>query len=400
MDQESAQESGQLAKDPACHALADLPVRALLDLAARAGMRAAGNVEPNPLVGAVIWKDGRILGVGHHRQFGSVHAEIDAINGAITNGQDVRGATLLATLEPCNHTGKQPPCSRAILDHGIARVVYARHDPHTIASGGADFLRGHGVPCFERHDSVAATRLADPFVHRITEQLPWVICKWAQTIDGRVATRLGESKWISGERARARVHRIRARVDAIITGIGTVVADNPLLTARGVALRRVAKRVVCDTELSISLDANLVQTARQFPTIIACDKDLIGPSIMADKVHALRELGVTLVGVPTVAIARGIDLRTLLHTLAREHEVHSVLVEAGPSMIGSMFELDVVDEALVYIAPMMLGDEMARSVAVGRVAETLKHARRYELMSVRNLAGDVELTYRRRLHMT
>lgn len=392
----------QLAADPANarDALADLPVRSLLDQAARAAIRAAGNVEPNPLVGALLWKDGTILAVGHHRRFGDIHAEVDAINAAIAAGHDVKGATLLATLEPCNHTGKQPPCTRAILDRGIARVVYARHDPHAIASGGAAFLRAHGVPCFERHDSHLATRLADPFVHRITEQLPWVICKWAQTIDGRVATRLGESKWISGERARARVHRIRARVDAVITGIGTVMADNPLLTARGVALRRVAKRVVCDTELSISLDSNLVQTARQFPTIIACDKDLIGPSIMAQKVDALRELGVTLVGVPTVALGKGLDLRTLLHTLAREHEVHTALVEAGPSMIGALLELDVVDEALVYIAPMLLGDEMARSVAIGRVAETLKHARRYELMSVRNLAGDVELTYRRRLHLT
>ena len=394
-------DAGQLAAESvACDPLADVPVRALLDLAAKVGMRAAGNVEPNPLVGAVVWKDGRVLGVGHHRHFGGVHAEVDAINAAIKAGHDVRASTLLATLEPCNHTGKQPPCARAILDHGIARVVYARHDPHTVAAGGAEFLRAQGVACFERHDSVHATRLADAFVHRITEQLPWVICKWAQTIDGRVATRLGESKWISGERARARVHRIRARVDAIITGIGTVVADNPLLTARHVQVRRVAKRVVCDTDLSISLDSNLVQTAHQFSTIIACDKDLIGPSIMAEKVDALRELGVTLVGVPTMAIGRGIDLRTLLHTLAREHEVHTALVEAGPSMIGAMLELDVVDEALVYIAPMMLGDEMARSVAVGRVAETLKHARRYELMRVRNLAGDVELTYRRRLHMS
>lgn len=385
-----------LARDP----LADVPVRTLLDLAAKVGMRAAGNVEPNPLVGAVLWKDGRVLGVGHHRHFGGVHAEADAINAAIKAGHDVRASTLLVTLEPCNHTGKQPPCVRAILEHGIARVVYARRDPHTVAAGGAEFLRAQGVACFERHDSIHATRLADAFVHRITEQMPWVICKWAQTIDGRVATRLGESKWISGERARARVHRIRGRVDAIITGIGTIVADNPLLTARHVQVRRVAKRVICDTDLSISLDSNLVQTAHQFPTIIACDKDLIGPSIMAEKVATLRELGVTLVGVPTMAIGRGIDLRTLLHTLAREHEVHTALVEAGPSMIGAMLELDVVDEALVYIAPMMLGDEMARSVAVGRVAETLKHARRYELMRVRNVAGDVELTYRRRLHMT
>lgn len=391
----------QLAADSvACEALADVPVRALLDLAARAGLRASGNVEPNPLVGAVVWRDGHVLGVGHHRRFGGVHAEIDAINAATRAGHDVRGSTLLVTLEPCNHTGKQPPCTRAIIEHGISRVVYARHDPHSAAAGGAEYLRSRGVACFERHDSPAATRLADAFVHRITEQLPWVICKWAQTIDGRVATRLGESKWISGERARARVHRVRARVDAIITGIGTVVADNPLLTAREVEIRRIAKRVICDTELSISLDSNLVQTARQFPTIVACDKDLIGPSIMAEKVDALRELGVTLVGVPTVAVGRGIDLRTLLHTLACEHEVHTALVEAGPSMIGAMLELDVVDEALVYIAPMMLGDEMARSVAVGRVAETLKHARRYELMRVRNVAGDVELTYRRRLHLT
>jgi len=392
--------------------IADIPVRFLLDRAAKAALRGEGNVEPNPLVGAILWRDGKVLGIGHHRRFGQIHAERDAINAARALGHNLRGSTILVTLEPCAHQGKQPPCTHAILEAGISRVIFARQDPNFIAAGGAEYLRSKGVNCIERHDSTLAYRLADPFVHRINTGLPWIICKWAQTIDGRVATRLGESKWISGERARARVHRMRGRVDAIITGIGTVAADDPLLTARGVHPRTTALRVVCDTDLSIPLDAQLVTSARITPTAIAFDKDLDGVSIAEDKREALRASGVILIPAPTTSMARGLDLRATLAILARDHGVHTALVEAGPGMIGSLLEHDLVDEAVVYIAPMMLGDELARSVAVGRVAETLRHATRFDLMRVRSLfaatnnygngaslgGGDVELTYRRRWH--
>jgi diaminohydroxyphosphoribosylaminopyrimidine deaminase/5-amino-6-(5-phosphoribosylamino)uracil reductase len=378
-----------------------VPVRALMERCVRAALRAEGNVEPNPLVGAAIWRDGRVLAIGHHRRFGQVHAERDALDAARRAGHDVRGATMVVTLEPCNHHGKQPPCVDAIVSAGIARVIFARADPNPLARGGADALRARGVACEERHDCVPACRLADPFVHRILTGLPWVVCKWAQTIDGRVATRLGESKWISGERARARVHRLRGRVDAIVTGIGTVAADDPLLTARGVTVRRRALRVVADSDLSIPLDARVLQTASEAPTAIAFDRDLMGASIAEEKREAVRSSGARLVPVPTApgVGARGLDLRALLRALALDHAVHTALVEAGPGMIGSLLEHDLVDEAVVYIAPMMLGDELARSVAVGRVAETLRHATRFDLMRVRNLSGDVELTYRRRFHM-
>ena len=200
--------------------------REMLDLAARLAMRAAGDVEPNPMVGCVIVRPGegdlasRIIGRGHHRFFGEEHAEAEALADCCRRGQSPRGATMYVTLEPCNHQGKQPPCTDAIIAAGIGRVVCARRDPNPAAAGGEGKLRAAGIDCEVNDSSVLATRLADPFAKRVTTGLPWVIAKWAQTIDGWIATRTGESKWISGAPSRNKVHRIRARVDAIITAIG------------------------------------------------------------------------------------------------------------------------------------------------------------------------------------
>ncbi len=376
----------------------DMHAKRMLDRAARHALRGFGYVEPNPMVGAVIVQGDRIIGEGHHRRFGGIHAEVDALQDCVRRGNDPRGATLFCTLEPCAHTGKQPPCTQAIQAAGIAKVVFARRDPNTVSSGGQEVLAAAGITCTQSNASALAYGTSEPFIKRITTGLPWVIAKWAQTIDGRVATRTGESKWISCEPARLRVHRLRGRVDAILTGIGTVLADDPMLTARGVAVRRTARRVIADTDLDLPPSSALAQSARSVTTLAACDATLLNAQINHARRMALIAKGVQLLGVPERPRAgggSGIDLRALLKTLSQEHDVSTVLVEAGPGMLGSLIEDDLVDEAIIYIAPMLLGDELAKSVAVGRVAEQLRSARRYRLWRVKPVGGDVELSYRR-----
>ncbi len=252
-----------------------------------------------------------------------------------------------------------------------------------------------GIACELSDASPFATALSAPFRKRITGGMPWVVAKWAQTIDGRVATRSGESKWISSEQSRRRVQRLRARVDGILTGSGTVAADDPLLTVRGVVARRTPKRIVADSDLSITLDSRLVRTAREAPTLVMTDKDFLAAEITRRKREALQRAGVVVDGAPMSQTGRGLDLKELLRRLYERHDCWTVMVEAGPGLLGSLLEADLIDEAVVYVAPLMLGDEMAAAVAAGRVAPVLGLARRFRLGRVRRIGDDVELTYER-----
>lgn len=367
-----------------------------LTLAARCALRAQGRAEPNPLVGCALVRDGRVIGIGHHRRFGAAHAEVEAITNARARGERVDGATAYVTLEPCNSWGRNPPCSDALVAANVREVVYAVTDPNPMKAGGALRLREADIIARQSDASPLATAISQPFIKRVTTGLPWVIAKWAQTIDGRVATRTGESKWISGVWARQRVHQLRGRVDAILTGIGTVVADNPLLNARlPRSPRRVAKRVIADTGLEIPLDSQLVRTARELPTLVACERSMASGTYTAKKRAALDQAGVEIIPIADQGIGGGLNLRELLTALARDHHVATVMIESGPGLLGSLFESDLVDEAVVYIAPMLLADEQARSAAVGRVAEKLSNARQFQLCRVKALDGDVEITYRR-----
>jgi diaminohydroxyphosphoribosylaminopyrimidine deaminase / 5-amino-6-(5-phosphoribosylamino)uracil reductase len=365
----------------------------MLDLAARAAARAVGAVEPNPLVGAVLVRDGQVIGIGHHQRFGGLHAEREALANCNARGNNPRGATAYVTLEPCCHHGKQPPCTEALIEAGVREVVYARPDPAEVSGGGGEILRQAGIAVRESAASVAALRLSEPFVKRITEGLPWVVAKWAQTIDGRIATRTGESKWISNDQSRQRVHRLRGRVDAVLTGMGTVAADDPMLTPRGVSVRRMPCRVVMDRDLDIDPGCQLVQTAAQCRTMIACSKELIVADIAARKRDALEAAGIELLGVPEDI--HGLHLPMLLDTLWNRCGFSTVMLESGPGLLGAMFEKDLIDEAVVYIAPLLLGDEMAKSVATGCVTSSLNEGRRFTLMSTKRLGDDVELVYRR-----
>lgn len=358
----------------------------MLDTAARVAWRAWGHAEPNPLVGCVIARGDEIIGIGHHRRFRGAHAEREALADCRRRGHDPAGATLYCTLEPCRHTGKQPPCTEALIAAGIGWVVYARRDPGPESGGGERLLREAGIVAECSGASVLATRLSDPFVHRVRTGRPWVIAKWAQTLDGKIATRTGESQWITGALVRRRVHKLRARVDAVLVGSGTAAADDPMLTARGVRVRRVATRVVLDTEGGLSHDSALVRTAADTPTVVVTASDAVFPG----PVRVLR-VGPGVMG----GVMGGVDIREALERLWREFGVASVLVEAGPRVLGSLLEAGLIDEAFVHVAPVVLGDGAAMGVATGRDAPRLSDGRRLGVVRARVIGGDVELWCRR-----
>ena len=360
----------------------DHQTKQFLDLAARVASRAFGHAEPNPMVGAVIVKDNQIIGIGHHRRFGDVHAERDAINASRTNGHDPRGATLYCTLEPCCHHGKQPPCTDAVIEAGIAKVVLASRDPNTLSGGGWELLEAAGIKVALSSASTNALRISQPFFHRLYTSTPWVIAKWAQTIDGRIATRTGQSQWISNPRCRARVHRLRAKVDAILIGVGTAITDDPMLTARDArCIRRVAKRVVLDTSARLSLTSNLVQTASDIPTIVYTHRP-----------EHFEHTAVIAHDLPS-ADAR-IDLHACLRHLHDTHGVATVLSESGPTLLGSLLEHNLINEAIVHLAPGVMGDAHAKAAATGRDAPSLDQMRRFTLLRAKPIDNDVELHYR------
>jgi diaminohydroxyphosphoribosylaminopyrimidine deaminase/5-amino-6-(5-phosphoribosylamino)uracil reductase len=356
-----------------------------LHLAARAGLRAFGNAEPNPMVGCVIVKENQLLAIGHHRNFGGLHAERDALARCNELGHDPTGATAYVTLEPCCHHGKQPPCTDALIEAGIARVIAARPDPAEESRGGFEILNDAGIETVFCDADPLAVSLADPFVHRLSTGQPWVIAKWAQTLDGKVATRTGQSQWISGPECRHRVHQLRGRVDAILTGIGTVLADDPMLNARTRQPRRVARRVVVDTTLRTPTDCNLVRTAGEIPVTIYAGVD------ENPKIEELTSRGVEVVEGPGVRP----ELRGVLEDLHTRHKVSTVLVEAGPTLLGAMLEADLIDQAVVHLAPMVVGDARARGAAEGRDVPEFSMAKRFVLQRSRRAGADIELTYTR-----
>lgn len=366
--------------------------RAMLLRAARAGIRGFGRVEPNPMVGCVIGRiDGTVLGVGHHRRFGGPHAEVEALNDCARRGVDPRGATAWVTLEPCSHLGKQPPCADALIKAGVACVVFARPDPNPVSAGGAEKLRAAGIDARLTDACSEAAALGEPFVRRITAGLPWVIAKWAQTIDGKVASRAGESKWISGEASRRRVHLLRGRVDAILTGIGTVLADDPMLTARGVPVRRIARRVVIDPDLRLPESCTLMKSIDKAPLTV-----VTGPLAQVQRAQAdrLRSLGAEVVEADRAG--ENLTMQPVLRDLASRRGVSTVLVESGPGLLGRLFAEDMVDDALVFVGPMLLGDLGAPSPAQIGEHIALAEAMRMRLFRVARLGKDAVMWWRRR----
>ncbi|MFM8378258.1 MAG: bifunctional diaminohydroxyphosphoribosylaminopyrimidine deaminase/5-amino-6-(5-phosphoribosylamino)uracil reductase RibD [Planctomycetia bacterium] len=323
-------------------ALEEAAMRQALDLA----RRGAGLVEPNPMVGAVVVAaDGRTVGTGFHDRFGGPHAEVAALAAA---GTAARGATLFVTLEPCCHHGKTPPCTDAILAAGVARVVVAAGDPFPDVSGrGLAALRAAGITVDVGLCEPEAKRLIAPFTKLVTRHTPWVIAKWAMSLDGRMTPPAGGDRWISSEESRALVHDLRGRCDAILVGIGTALADDPLLTVRPPG-PRTPLRVVLDSAARLPLTSRLVRTARETPLLVA-----VGPQAPADRTAALAEAGCEVWR--SDASDRDARLAALLAELGRRR-LTNLLVEGGPEVLSSFHALGAIDEVWAFIAPKLLGD--------------------------------------------
>lgn len=303
-----------------------------------------GKPSPNPRVGAVIVRDDTIVSVGYHARAGEAHAEQMAIAAA---GEAAKGATLYVTLSPCNHVGKTPKCTDAILAAGIARVVVGVPDPNpNVPGGGLDRLRANGVETIVL-DHRGAKDLTARWTKFITTGLPHVAVKLALSLDGRIATRTGASKWITGEEARAKVHELRADVDAVAVGIGTVLADDPRLNVRHVPGSNPI-RVVFDTHLRIGLGTKLVTSAREIPTWV-----LAGDTADAEAEDALLALGVRVIRVPTSPEGR-VDVGAALEALGALNVV-SLLAEGGAELVGSLLAREQADELHAFVAPMLLG---------------------------------------------
>jgi diaminohydroxyphosphoribosylaminopyrimidine deaminase/5-amino-6-(5-phosphoribosylamino)uracil reductase len=361
--------------------------KGFLAMAARLALRGHGGAEPNPLVGCVIVSaGGEVAGWGYHRRCGGPHAEIDALRRA---GPKAAGATAYVTLEPCNHTGRTGPCSEALIRARVSRVVFARSDPGPVAAGGADRLRSAGTDVELCSSCPEAIAVSDPYVRRTQTGLPWVIVKWAQTVDGRIATRSGDSQWISNAASRRLVHCKRGRVDAVLTGIGTVLADDPLLTARGVRRRREARRVVIDPGLDMPASCRLAGTTDEAATIVVCSRQ----ALRADerRAEALRAAGVELLAVPTQD--GELPLAPALIELGRRYEVTNVLVEAGPGLLGRLFRERLVNEAWVFMAPLLFGDDDALPCVRGLTVQALTDGCSMKLLNVRRRGDDVILHY-------
>lgn len=351
--------------------------------------RGQGSVEPNPLVGAVVVQGSDIVGEGWHARFGGPHAEIEALRAA---GERARGGTLYVNLEPCSHHGKTPPCTDAILAAGIRRVVAAMQDPFPKVSGsGIGQLRTAGVQVDVGPGEAEARQLNAPYLKRLSTGRPWVIAKWAMTLDGRIATRGGYSQWISGEESREVVHRIRGRVDAILVGRRTAQIDDPLLTARpqrthdeyGPIVRRIATRIVCDSRACLSSQSQLVKTAAQVPTIVAC-----GPDAPEKEMRRLAERGVEVL--PFTAATQFERELQLLDELGRR-QMTNVLVEGGSQLLGTLLDARQIDEVHVFVAPKLVGGEQALSPIGGAGMEHVAKSIEVRNLTCEGLGADLYL---------
>jgi diaminohydroxyphosphoribosylaminopyrimidine deaminase/5-amino-6-(5-phosphoribosylamino)uracil reductase len=365
-------------------------MRRALELAARG----IGSVEPKPAVGAVLVDDSlNLIAEGWHQRFGGPHAEIEAIAGA---GARASGATLFVTLEPCCHQGKTGSCAEAILRAGIRKVVTACRDPFPAVDGkGIAALRAAGVEVDHGLLANEARELTAPFRKLVLRREPWVHAKWAMSLDGKIATPSGDSRWISNETSRELVHRIRGRMDAIVVGSRTAALDDPLLTARPPG-PRTATRVVLDSKAALAADSQLVRTVREAPLIVATSE-----AAPDENVRRLEEQGVEVLVLPNKSGGRGagqpesaIDLGALLREFGRR-DFTNVLVEGGTKVLGSFFDSGQIDEFHVFIAPKILGGEQSPGAVGGAGLERVGLAGELRTVKVETLGGDVYINARR-----
>ena len=344
--------------------------------------RGVGFTNPNPMVGAVIVKGGKVIGEGWHERCGEWHAERNAFKNCTVPAE---GATMYVTLEPCCHYGKTPPCTEAIIEHGIARVVVGMEDPNPLVAGkGIALLREAGIEVVCGVEEEALREQNRVFLKYISTKLPWVAMKTAMTLDGKIATRTGDSKWITGAEARAYVHELRHRFMAIVVGIGTAVADDPLLNCRieGRGVRQPI-RVVVVSNARLSLDSQLVKTAGEYRTIVAHTR--FAPE---ESVKALREAGVEML---LCKEKEGlVDVRNLLELLGQSG-IDSILLEGGGSLNYTFLAEGLADELYAFIAPKIVGGMNAKTPVEGAGMEKMADAINLELENVLNVGHDVLL---------
>ena len=360
-----------------------------------------GAVNPNPLVGAVIVKDGRIIGEGYHARYGELHAERTAFKNLT---EDAEGAEMYVTLEPCCHFGKQPPCTHAIVEHKIKKVYVGSDDPNEkVAGKGIAYLRANGVEVFTQQLKEECDKLNSIFFHYITTKTPYVMMKYAMTMDGKIATKTGASKWITNEASRLDVQRKRNEYMGIMVGIGTVLADNPMLNCR-IEGGRNPVRIICDSKLRIPLDSNIVKTAGEIKTIVAAatPTDRYKDELLLKK-KALEEKGINVIlteqsetGTYTAGETEPgkVNLKQLMQLLG-EQGIDGIMLEGGADLNYSAIDAGIVQEVRVYIAPKIFGGKEAKTPVGGEGIEIVDMAKQYRLVETEMIDNDIVLTYKK-----
>jgi diaminohydroxyphosphoribosylaminopyrimidine deaminase/5-amino-6-(5-phosphoribosylamino)uracil reductase len=349
-------------------------------LALKLAQRARGQTNPNPLVGAVVVKRGKVLGQGYHLRAGQAHAEVIALDKA---GSAARGGRLYVNLEPCCHFGQTPPCVDRIKDGGIKEVIFAMSDPNPLNNGkGARFLRRHGIKVVSGVLQAQARQINQVFIKYITRQLPFVTVKVAQSLDGKIATVSGDSRWISSSSSRKLVHRLRSRVDAILVGINTVLKDDPLLNCRlnGHLYKRQPQKVIVDSRLRLRPNLKIFSSRSPAPVIIATTR--FAPR---EKVLYFRKQAKVIVAQDQ---EKKVDLEDLLRRLAKEGLSH-ILIEGGGKIIASALEKGLVDKMIVFISSKVIGGSNAPTAVEGKGINSIKQAARLAGMKFKRLGPDL-----------
>lgn len=352
-----------------------------MQLALQLAEKGNGKTSPNPMVGAVIVKNGQVIGTGYHKKYGSLHAEREAF-ASLTEPAD--GADLYVTLEPCCHYGKTPPCTEAIIEHRIKRVFIAALDPNPFVSGkGIQILQDHGIQVTTGILEEEAKKLNKVFFHYIPHKIPYIVMKYAMSADGKIACHTGKSQWITSQQSREHVHTLRNQYQAIMAGIGTVLADDPLLTCRvpdGVN----PIRIICDTRGRIPLTSQIVATAAEIPTYVACH------SVEEKKRIALEQAGVIVLPLPL--LDNRLDLAYLIRKLG-SMGIDSIFVEGGGTLNESLLKTGLVNELNVYLAPIILGGAESKTPVEGIGVDSPDSAYRFELTETIPFGSDLLLKY-------
>lgn len=365
--------------------------RHFMGMAINLAKKGLGAVEPNPMVGCVLVREGQVIAKGYHQKFGGAHAEVEALR-SLESPEQASGVTAYVSLEPCCHHGKTPPCAQALVDAGVSRVVVAMADPFPkVSGGGLDLLRSAGIETTVGVMQDEAEMLNAPYLKLVRDGRPWVIAKWAMTMDGRIATTSGQSQWITGAEAREEVHRLRARVDGIAVGMGTVIADDPMLTARltndpSSSLQSAGRFVFCRHRLP-RVESKLVRSASDVPVTLC-----VGPEVDPARLTQLEQAGVQVLALHSQESSEMV--REMLQHLGRK-QMTNLMLEGGAELLASFFAADQIDECHVYLGPKLFGGESAKGPVGGGGIEQVADALQYRLISLDPFGNDFRATYRR-----